>query len=86
MNNPNGATAEFARNLDSLLRPGADSRIDLASATSVELEHNPVLHDVRYAAVEAYLRSILPPNISVERLDRKEHHVSVNFYIIPNDE
>lgn len=56
-----------------------------SSATSVELEHNPRLHDVRYAAVEAYLRSILPQNISVERLDRKEHHVSVNFYIIPND-
>lgn len=55
------------------------------AATSIELEHNPELHNVRYAAVEAYLKSILPSNITIERLDRDECHVSVDFYIIPNE-
>lgn len=65
---------------------GNPVRLGVASAaTSVELEHTPGLHDMRYSAVEAYMRSILPPNISVERLERDEHHVSVDFYIIPND-
>lgn len=55
------------------------------AATHVELERIPSLHDMRYNSVEAYLRSILPPNISVERLKREEYGVSVDFYVIDND-
>lgn len=55
------------------------------AATHVELERIPSLQDMRYNSVEAYLRSILPPNISVERLKREEYGVSVDFYVIDND-
>lgn len=55
-----------------------------ASSTSIELEHDPLLTEKRYAAVESFLRSILPENVTIERLERKEHHVSLNFYLLPN--
>lgn len=45
--NPNGATAEFARNLKALLRPGTDSRIDLASAyAGLEGMVNEILNQI----------------------------------------